>query len=211
MRQKLDLETWARKEHFNFFSKFEEPFYGICVNIDCTTAYKFAKEKGVSFFLYTLYKALAAAQVTEPFKLRIDGAKDIFQDALVIYYEKAAASDVSVNSNEKAYLIGISKHLWLRKFKDNNLTTTLDGFDITIDADEDQPSESKLMHFLETAGKKCMELLRSFYYDQLPLADAAKLFGFSGVRSATVQKYKCLEKVRETIKERSLTYEDFLN
>jgi DNA-directed RNA polymerase specialized sigma24 family protein len=140
-----------------------------------------------------------------------DEAKDIFQDALVIYYEKAAASAVSINSNEKAYLIGISKHLWLRKFKDNNLTTTLDGFDTTIDADKDQPSESKLMHFLETAGKKCMELLRSFYYDRLPLADAAKLFGFSGVRSATVQKYKCLEKVRETIKEKSLTYEDFLN
>jgi hypothetical protein len=67
------------------------------------------------------------------------------------------------------------------------------------------------MHFLETTGKKCMELLRSFYYDNVPLADAAKLFGFSGVRSATVQKYKCLEKIRETIKQRSLTYEDFLN
>src|SRR5882762_1251732 len=88
-----------------------------------------------------------------------DEAKDIFQDALVIYYEKAAASTVSVNSNEKAYLIGISKHLWLRKFRDNNRTTKIDGFDITTDADEDQPSESKLMHFLETAGKKCMELL----------------------------------------------------
>jgi DNA-directed RNA polymerase specialized sigma24 family protein len=140
-----------------------------------------------------------------------DEAKDIFQDALVIYYEKSIASAISINSNEKAYLLGISKHLWLRKFKDNNLIAALDGIEITSDANEDQPSETKLMHFLETSGKKCMELLRSFYYDQLPLADAAKLFGFSGVRSATVQKYKCLEKVRETIKERSLTYEDFLN
>jgi len=140
-----------------------------------------------------------------------DEAKDIFQDALVIYYEKAAAATFSINTNEKAYLTGISKHLWLKKFRDNNHTTPIDGFDVTIDADEDQPSESKLMHFLETTGKKCMELLRSFYYDQLPLKDAAKLFGFSGIRSATVQKYKCLEKVRETIKQKSLTYEDFLN
>jgi len=139
-----------------------------------------------------------------------DAAKDIFQDALVIYYEKAISSDLVINSNEKAYLLGISKHLWLRKFKGDMLNTSLDGIDVTLDIEE-QPSESKLLHFLETAGKKCMELLRSFYYDQVPLADAANLFGFSGVRSATVQKYKCLEKVRETIKERSLTYEDFLN
>jgi len=88
MRQKFDLENWARKEHFNFFSKFEEPFYGVCVNIDCTAAYKFAKEKGVSFFLYTLYKALAAAQVTEPFKLRIDG------DEVFIYDQINAGSTI---------------------------------------------------------------------------------------------------------------------
>ena len=55
-----------------------------------------------------------------------------------------------------------------------------------------------------------MELLKSFYYDELPLNDIAETYGFSGVRSATVQKYKCLEKVRETVKEKSLTYEDFL-
>jgi DNA-directed RNA polymerase specialized sigma24 family protein len=130
---------------------------------------------------------------------------------LVIYYEKAVAATITVNTSEKAYLLGIIKHLWLRKFKGNNFTAPIDSIDVTVDMDEDQPSESKLMHFLETADKKCRQLLRSFYYDQVPLADAAKLFGFSSLRSAPVQKYKCLEKVRETIKEKSLTYEDFLS
>ena len=55
-----------------------------------------------------------------------------------------------------------------------------------------------------------MKLLKGFYYDQLPLTDIATAFGFSGVRSATVQKYKCLEKVRETIKQKALQYEDFM-
>jgi DNA-directed RNA polymerase specialized sigma24 family protein len=140
-----------------------------------------------------------------------DEAKDIFQDALVIYYEKEAACANSIKTSVKAYLLGISKHLWLHKFKNNMLLAPIDGIDLSAETEEANYSESKLMHHLETAGKKCMELLRSFYYDQMPLADAAKLFGFSGVRSATVQKYKCLEKVRETIKERSLAYEDFLD
>jgi DNA-directed RNA polymerase specialized sigma24 family protein len=140
----------------------------------------------------------------------LDEAKDIFQDALVIYYEKAAASTLSIKSNDKVYLIGIAKHLWLKKFRDNTLYTPINGLDIS-EQQEDQPSESKLMHFLATSGKKCMDLLRAFYYDQLPLTEAASLFGFSGVRSATVQKYKCLEKVRETVKEKSSTYEDFLD
>ncbi len=172
---------------------------------------KTAEEREKLFI--ALYKSAfpAVARYISKMGGSFDEAKDIFQDALVIFYEKAVTNTSLIKTNEKAYLLGISKHLWLNKFKDNNLHTSIDGMDIIIGDDEEQPSESRLMHFLETAGKKCMDLLRSFYYDQLPLADAARLFGFSGVRSATVQKYKCLEKVRETIKERSLTYEDFLN
>jgi len=77
MKQKLNIDTWARKEHFNFFKNFEEPFYGVVVNIDCTKAYKLAKENGVSFFLYYLHKSLTAVNALEPFKYRIYG-DDVF-------------------------------------------------------------------------------------------------------------------------------------
>jgi DNA-directed RNA polymerase specialized sigma24 family protein len=139
----------------------------------------------------------------------LDEAKDIFQDALVIYYEKAATGSLELKTNEKAYLIGIAKHLWLKKHKDNCYYVSLDEFDAESTREE-HFAGNKILNFLQTSGKRCMDLLRSFYYDQLPLNDIAETFGFSGVRSATVQKYKCLEKVRETVKEKALTYEDFL-
>jgi chloramphenicol O-acetyltransferase type A len=44
MKQLINLEEWDRKEHYLFFSKFEEPFYGVTVKIDCTIAYQKAKE-----------------------------------------------------------------------------------------------------------------------------------------------------------------------
>jgi DNA-directed RNA polymerase specialized sigma24 family protein len=138
-----------------------------------------------------------------------DEAKDIFQDALLTWYEKAASDGFVLRSDEKAYLFGISKKLWLKKHKHNTQYVPLDGFDIESE-EQAALSDNKILDFLQTAGKKCMDLLRSFYYDQLPLNDIAETFGFSGVRSATVQKYKCLEKVRETVKEKALTYEDFL-
>jgi DNA-directed RNA polymerase specialized sigma24 family protein len=136
-----------------------------------------------------------------------DEAKDVFQDALVIYYEKTT---VAAFNNDTAYLVGIAKHLWLKRYKENDRHNPLNDLDFTVDENEPHPSDERLMHFLATAGKKCMELLRGFYYDKLPLTDLAGLFGYSGVRSVTVQKYKCLEKVRETIKQKALTYEDFM-
>lgn len=139
-----------------------------------------------------------------------DEAKDIFQDALVIYYEKSVECSFGLKANEKAYLLGIAKHLWLKQHRDNSKLTPIDGIELRNEECA-QASDKKILSFLQTAGKKCMDLLRSFYYDGLQLADAAVSFGFSGVRSATVQKYKCLEKVRETVKQKALTYEDFLD
>lgn len=71
MKKLIELDNWNRKEHFLFFSKFEEPFFGVTVKVNCTTAYHKAKEKGVSFFLYYLYRALKAANEVENFRYRI--------------------------------------------------------------------------------------------------------------------------------------------
>jgi DNA-directed RNA polymerase specialized sigma24 family protein len=138
-----------------------------------------------------------------------DEAKDVFHDALIIYYEKTMQAVLNENIDETAYLVGIAKHLWLKKSRGDNQAISLDGVEVSV-IDDEEPSTHRLMHFLTKAGSKCMELLKNFYYDQLPLNEIAETFGFSGVRSATVQKYKCLEKVRETIKQKALHYEDFV-
>ncbi|WP_158826438.1 chloramphenicol acetyltransferase [Mucilaginibacter lacusdianchii] len=72
MKQQLNIDTWNRKAHYELFSQFEEPFHSVCVNIDCTAAYRFAKSNSLSFYLYYLYQSLAAVQQIEPFKYRIE-------------------------------------------------------------------------------------------------------------------------------------------
>ena len=71
MKQKLDLDTWNRKEHFLFFKQMDEPFYGITTTIDCTQAYTKAKTLGISFFSYYLHKTLSAVNAIENFRYRI--------------------------------------------------------------------------------------------------------------------------------------------
>ena len=163
-----------------------------------------------AFFL-ALYKK--AFPVVARYVARMGGsleeAQDIFQDTLVIYYEKVASAQAGIIVNEKAYLLGIAKRLWLQHYKTGLKNQPLNDFDTEIVSDE-QPAAAKLMHYLATAGSKCMELLKAYYYDHLPVGDVATLFGYSGTHSATVAKYKCLEKVRETVKQNSLSYADFI-
>lgn len=142
-------------------------------------------------------------------------AQDIFQDSLVVYYEKAvadAAAGTPAFRHDAAYLVGIARHLWIRKYHHHASEVPLEESAAFswVDEPTTAPSSPKLLRFLAVAGKKCLDLLRAFYYDQLPLPEVADAFGYAGVRSATVQKYKCLEKVRHTVREKSLSYEDFL-
>lgn len=85
MKREINLDTWVRKEHYAFFSRFEEPFFGVTVNVDGTQAYREAKESGQSFFLLYLYRALKAANRIEPFRYRI-------ADQKVWVYDKVGAS-----------------------------------------------------------------------------------------------------------------------
>ncbi len=67
----LDIENWKRKEHYEFFSKFASPYFGITAKVDCTKAYEKAKEKGIAFFSYYLHKSMIAVNSVEELKLRI--------------------------------------------------------------------------------------------------------------------------------------------
>ncbi|EKT3956593.1 chloramphenicol acetyltransferase [Flavobacterium psychrophilum] len=71
MKQKLNLDTWNRTEHFLFFKQMEEPFFGITTIIDCTNAYNKAKALNISFFAYYLHKTLVAVNSIENFRYRI--------------------------------------------------------------------------------------------------------------------------------------------
>jgi chloramphenicol O-acetyltransferase type A len=70
-RQQINLEKWERRALFGFFHPFSEPFHGVCLRVDCTATYNFAKAQGLSVFLSLLHRSLVAAQQVENFHTRI--------------------------------------------------------------------------------------------------------------------------------------------
>ncbi|MDB5011477.1 MAG: polymerase subunit sigma-70, partial [Mucilaginibacter sp.] len=71
-----------------------------------------------------------------------DEAKDIFHDALVIYYENKVSASIK---NDIAWLVGTAKNLWLKKYRENCQNMPLDNIDVTLTEDESSPSAQRLM------------------------------------------------------------------
>jgi hypothetical protein len=140
----------------------------------------------------------------------LEDAKDIFHDALIVLHDKILQTDFELRISEEAYMMGIVKNLWSARVK-----KALEHETISEETDVTEQSSSlidmpHLYSVVVSAGKKCLDLLNDFYINQKPLREITKVFGFGSEHSASVQKYKCIEKIRETVKQKSLHYEDFL-
>ncbi|MBU1720820.1 MAG: chloramphenicol acetyltransferase [Bacteroidetes bacterium] len=78
----VNPESWNRKEYFDFFSKFDEPFFGIVTEIDCTEAYRIVKENNYSFFAFYLHKSISAINKIPEFRYRINNNEIVVYDKI---------------------------------------------------------------------------------------------------------------------------------
>lgn len=139
----------------------------------------------------------------------LDDAKDVFHDALVILHEDVLNGKVI--TSDVHYVVGVSKNLWRLKVKDRTRSSRLnDNLDVP---DRALPSvnETKLIELLKKTGRRCLDLLSAMYYGGASIQAIAKRFGFATEHSASVQKYKCIEKIRDTIRTKSIAYEDLFD
>ena len=141
----------------------------------------------------------------------LEEARDIFQDAVILYYEKMVTEGFKPQKSDTAYIFGMVRNLWYKRKSQTTYTLSLEGLELENENPDKPVVIDRLVSFLETTGQKCMDILQSFYYERMSMDALAKRFGFASERSATVQKFKCLEKVRDQVKAKSLEYEDFFD
>ena len=69
--KRIDLESWNRKEHFQFFAAFDEPFFSLVSEINTSKAFEKSKTDKPSFFARYLHASIRAVNELPEFKFRI--------------------------------------------------------------------------------------------------------------------------------------------
>ena len=69
----IDLESWPRREHFEWLKSFDMPHFNLCANMDITAFKTAVKESGVSFTVAVVYLIARAANDIPEFRQRIRG------------------------------------------------------------------------------------------------------------------------------------------
>ena len=79
----LDVTKWARRDLFQFFLHFDNPYFNICTNVDITRLLELLRDRpDVSVTLAYHYFALRVANEMEPFRYRLREGKVVIHDTI---------------------------------------------------------------------------------------------------------------------------------
>ena len=134
-----------------------------------------------------------------------DDAKDIFQEAMIVLYEKVKSDSFELNCQLKTFLYSVSRRLWLKKLMHQNRFMIADeAHQEIVSTDEEIEEHEKLnteFTMMERAvhglGEPCKSLLEAFYIQKKSMQDIALVFGYTNAENAKNQKYKCLMRLKK--------------
>ena len=133
-----------------------------------------------------------------------DDARDIFQESLIVLYEKARSGTFELHAQLKTYLYAVSRRLWLKKLQVNkrfsrDLANAEESIAISEDLEifEKRNQEFDLLESaLQQLGEPCKTLIEAFYLQKKNMTDIAAEFGYTNADNAKNQKYKCLMRLK---------------
>ncbi|MEM7107021.1 MAG: sigma-70 family RNA polymerase sigma factor [Bacteroidota bacterium] len=137
-------------------------------------------------------------------------AKDIYQEALVVFWQKSVSGKLVLTSKISTYIYSICQNLW-RKELDRKRRLSHEEKDSTEYADHDKVERAKIINeCINQLGETCRRILMYYYFDGLSMQDIADHLGFANTNTAKTKKYKCKKKLDELVKAQ-YSEQDFLD
>jgi RNA polymerase sigma factor (sigma-70 family) len=138
-----------------------------------------------------------------------DDAKDIFQEGIIVFYQKAQQPDFELTASIGTFVYSVCRNLWLKRYR--NINSREAGWaELPEPAhheaekwlDESPDAASVADQMLAALGDPCLSILKAFYYQRLSMRDLAARLGLGSENNAKLRKFKCLERAKKMVRDR---------
>jgi len=134
-----------------------------------------------------------------------DDAKDIYQEAIIILYNKIKAGDFELSSKLKTFLYSVCRRLWLKRLSHmSRYGGDIRDFQDYADVDDEVEKRndmdiqfSKMESALRLLGEPCKTIMEDFYIHNRSMQEICERFGYTNADNAKTQKYKCLQRLKK--------------
>lgn len=133
-------------------------------------------------------------------------AKDIYQEAIVLFYEKLQEPHFLLTCQIKTYIYSICRKMWLKVLRNKEkYTGKIEDFEefIPFEQGEDNENSEKETQFkcmedaMKQLGEPCATILTDFYIEEKSMAEITEKMGYTNADNTKTQKYKCLMRLKK--------------
>ena len=155
-------------------------------------------EKALEFIYKKYYRMMTKLVITN--SGTEEEARDVYQDALVVFWQKARSGNLVLTSKMSTYIYSICQNLW-RKELDRKKRLSNEEKDNSEVMDMDGPERQKIIALcMDQLGETCRKVLMYYYFDEMSMQEIADKLGFANTDTAKTKKYKCKQKLDELVK-----------
>ncbi len=134
-----------------------------------------------------------------------DDARDVFQETMIVLYEKAKSGQFELNCQLKTFIYSVSKRLWLKRLQQlQKYGGQVESMVETVPVEEEIENHElrnqqfqAMEHSLLSLGEPCKSLLEAYYLQKRNMTEIATSFGYTNADNAKNQKYKCLNRLKK--------------
>lgn len=134
-----------------------------------------------------------------------EDAKDIFQEAMIVLYEKVRSGTFELNCLIRTYVYSVSRRLWLKRLQQmNRYVPAIENLQDTVPVEEDVDENERINNEFQamekaigSLGEPCKSLLEAYYLEKKSMQEIALFFGYTNAENAKNQKYKCLVRLKK--------------
>lgn len=155
--------------------------------------------------IYCNHRKNCVAWLCKNFKCRETEAEDIFQEAIIILYEKVQERKLTeLRSSLKSYLYAISKHLAFQKqrksievlFAPSSVEFLANQW-VTQQTQETDINnkEQQILTVLQNLRNPCKTILYAYYFKKMSMEEIAQMMNYKSSDVVKTQKYRCMNKL----------------
>ncbi len=134
-----------------------------------------------------------------------DDAKDVFQESVIVLYNKVKSGNFELNSKLKTFIYSVCRRLWLKRLnvQSRTLRNIEDFSEFILVEDDLERHEEKDRQFavmelaLKQLGEPCKTIIEDYYMQNKSMQEICEKFGYTNSDNAKTQKYKCLQRLKK--------------
>lgn len=137
-------------------------------------------------------------------------AKDIYQDALIVFWQKVISNQLVLTSKISTYLYSVCLNLWRKELERKSRLSSEEKDEIEYLDQESEERSRIIRSCIDQLGDTCKRILMYYYFDDMSMQDIADKLGMANTETVKTKKYKCKKRLDSLIKSK-YSESDFLD